>query len=651
MPRLSLWSASSCVLAGLGLGLTLAAGAAHAAADSFPPITDAERAVKAVPGEPNAPAVVLSREAELRMLGYGLSSPLSSRLTVHTRVKILTEQGKRWGQMEIPHSRYNRLQEVQGRTVLPDGRSLPLGSEGKFERRISQREKRYVTSLAFPGVEVGAILDLRYEIRFDSYFFLLQPWYFSDELPVLHSEIAYLIPQGLAVRAASSDPSKAGVRSTKEGTMLGSRVRVWADGLPALPDEPFGPPSTDLATQIVVIPLSLSIGGQKTPLLESWASVCKILEEDYAKARKKDAGVVVAARRIAAGLSADAEAARAQAFYRFVRDEIATDDEEGVFLPADSSLEKTLAEKHGDSVEKALLLQALLREAKTGSRLVWAGDRRRGAVDPTLANPLWLDRVLVVVEVDGKGVFLDPSDRNLGFGQIAPWYEGTPAVLPDKQTSVTLPEAPFDRNGRRVVIDLTLDDSGRLAGTGTLALTGHHAWERARAEDWQEWLAGQLKDFQVAGVKVEEPLDDPREYRVQVAWTLRLRDEAVLGDEVSFAPSRPLGPVMQPFVQPMAMRRSPVLFSFADRDEVEVRLRWPAGWTVEARPETVRQLSAVGDLDLSVESDDKGRTLVYRRRFDVKRKQLGTVPDLNAVQALFAAVEKSDAQTLALVRH
>jgi transglutaminase-like putative cysteine protease len=620
-----------------------------AAAESFPPVTDAERALKAVPGDPKAPAVVLSREAELRMMGYGIGSNVSSSLTVHSRVKILTEQGKSQGEMTIPHSLYDRLLSVKGRTVLPDGRVLPLGSEGKFVRRTSQREKRYVTSLAFPGVEVGAILDLSYEIRFDTFLFL-QPWYFSDELPVLHSEIVYDVPKGLAIQGGSSDPFKVGVQTAQEATLAGTQVRVWAENLPAVPDEPFGPPFADLATQVLILPLTLDTGVERIPLLESWANVCKYTEEDYADARRKDGGVAEAARRIT---SAEKDAAaRVRALYRFVRDEIATDDDEGIFLNEGSSLEKTLRQKHGDSAEKALLLQALLRETKTAARLAWAGDRRRGAVDPNLANPLWFDRVLVVVELDGKRVFLDPSDRDLGFGQLAPWYEGTPAVLPDKKKpeTVTLPEEPFDRNGRRAVIDLALDDSGRLAGTGTLALTGHHAWARARAEDWKEWLTGQLKDFQVADVKVEEALDDPGGRRVQVAWSLRQRDEDVLGDEVSFAPSRPLGPAAQPFVQPVALRRSPVLFSFADRDEVEVRLRWPAGWAVDARPETVRQMSAVGDLDLSVESDDNGRTLVYRRRLDMKRKQLATVPDLNAVQKLFAAVEKSDAQTLDLVR-
>jgi hypothetical protein len=631
------------LLASLVLVLGLCA---PAAADSFPPITDAERALTAVPGDPKAPAVVLFRAAELRLMGYGIGSNVSSSLTVRSRVKILTEQGKSWGQTAIPHSRYDRLLAVKGRTVLPDGRSLPLGSEGKFERRTSEREKRYVTSLAFPGVEVGAILDLSYEIHFDTFFFL-QPWYFSDELPVLRSEIVYDVPKGLTIQGGSSDPFKVGVQSAKEVKLGGLQLRVWAENLPAVPQEPFGPPFADLATQVLILPLAFDT----VPLLESWTDVCKYTEEDYEKARKKDGGVADTARRIAAASGPDA-AARAQALYRFVRDEIATDEGEGIFLGDGSTLAKTLSQKHGDSVEKALLLQSLLRETKTAARLAWAADRRHGAVDPKLPDPLWFDRALVVVELDGKRVFLDPSDRDLGFGQLAPWYEGTPAVLPDRKNpeTVTLPETPFDRNGRRALIDLALDDSGRLAGTGTLALTGHHAWERARAEDWKDWLTGQFKDFQVADVKVEEPLDDPREYRVQVAWTLRQRDEAVLGDEVSFAPSRPLGPATQPFVQPVSTRRSPVLFSFADRDEVEVRLRWPAGWTVDTRPETVHQASAAGDLDLSVESDDSGRTLVYRRRFDVKQKQLATVPDLNAVQKLFAAVEKSDAQTLALVR-
>jgi hypothetical protein len=51
-----------------------------------------------------------------------------------------------------------------------------------------------------------------------------------------------------------------------------------------------------------------------------------------------------------------------------------------------------------------------------------------------------------------------------------------------------------------------------------------------------------------------------------------------------------------------------------------------------------------------VEEKEAERTLVYRRRFELRRRKVGSTQDYEAVRALYAAVEKSDAQPLALVR-
>ncbi|HSN87186.1 MAG TPA: hypothetical protein VL025_10540, partial [Thermoanaerobaculia bacterium] len=76
--------------------------------------------------EENAPAVVLLREAELRMAGYGTDLRSKSSLLVTTRVKILTEEGRRLASMRIPHNRRMRIESLEGRTILPDGRVVPL---------------------------------------------------------------------------------------------------------------------------------------------------------------------------------------------------------------------------------------------------------------------------------------------------------------------------------------------------------------------------------------------------------------------------------------------------------------------------------------------------------------------------------------------
>jgi hypothetical protein len=494
---------------------------------------------------------------------------------------------------------------------------------------------------------------LSYELRFDTFLYL-EPWYFSDRrLPVLRSEIVYEIPAGITIQGGSVDPFKVNVQSATEKTLFGTKLRIWAERLPMVPEEPYALPFADLATRVLILPLAV----EKQPLLSSWEDVSRIAGEVYKEARSKDRGVDETARRITAG-SGPGGRAQAQALYAFVRDEIATDeDDEAIWVPKGSTLAQTLARKHGDATEKALLLQALLREMKLDARLVWAGDRRQGVINPKVINPLWFDRALVTVDLDGKRTVLDPSDRDLGFGALSPWYEGTPAVLPDpkKPEIITLPETPVADNARWAALDLGLDAGGRLAGTGTLTLTGHHAWQEIHpkgsaaetADAWKEWLAGRFKEFKIADVKVEEATD---ERRVRLTWSLAQRDEAVLGDESTLAASRPLGPGSQPFVQPAAARQSPVLFSFADVDEVELQLRWSEGWRIDAKPEPVRLENPAGALAVSLEADAGARTLAYHRRLEIKRKEIGTIPELDAVRSLFAAAEKSDAQALALSR-
>ena len=624
-------------------------------AAEFPPVTDKERALTSVPNEPNAPAVVLYRKAKLMMMGYGLNNDRSSRLTVWARIKVLTEEGKGYGEVSVPHSNYAQLMSFEGRTVLSDGRVLPVPTEAKFVRKISKRQRRAVTSVAFPGVEVGAVLDYRYEIKIDSIYFL-EPWYFADEVPVLSSEILFGIPREVQARQWNRDPFRVGLKTEGRDSSVGTELRVWAENIPSVPDDPYGPPFADLALQMMLVPAILHAGGLPERLMDDWDSTCKLYNDwVYSKVRRKDGGVAAKARAIAD--AAATPRAKAEAIYRFVRDEIATGEHGGITPDGDGPLEKILAEKRGDTAGKALLLEAMLKAARLDARLVWAADRSSGQMDPGIANPNWFDRILVMTTIDGQRVFLDPADPALSFGQLRYGYEGTRAMVFDvkKPEGIVLPEMPFDQNARRAVIDLTLDAEGRLAGTGELVLTGHHAWERTdwkeddpkTLEGWKEWLGDQHRGFEVADIRFQEM---PDERKVRLTWSLKQREEDVLGDEVTLTPSRPLGPVAQPFVQTSDKRRSPVFFPYGDVDDLELRLRWPEGFQLDTVPALARQERKVGVFSVEVDAKDAERTLVYRRRLEMRSRQLGTAQDYEAARALYAAAEKSDAQALLLVR-
>jgi Domain of Unknown Function with PDB structure (DUF3857)/Transglutaminase-like superfamily len=651
-----------CLRAAAPFAFALAA-ATTAAATAFPPITDQERALTAMPDQPAAPAVVLFHNGELRMMDPSRQE-VSSQLVVRVRLKILTEAGKERGNVQIAHSGALRLQDFEGRTVLPDGTVVPVPRDATFRRTTSRARRFYVTSVAFPSVQVGAILDYQYSVRWDSIFFL-DPWFFQDRVPVLHSEIAYEIPKNLQVSVWQSDPMHAGIKSETAKSAGGTRVRAWADRLPPVPEEIDSLPFADMAAQLMMVPTAYVTSYALERLFESWPATCKVFEDGYDQARRKDGNASRQAREIAARAAAAAaspapgpslQRRQAAAIYDYVRDEIATEDANRVWLPQYSTAGAVLDRRRGEPAEKAVLLQAMLAAVHVDSRLVWAADRENGAIDMRVANPAWFDRVLVAAQIDGQRVFLDPADRALGFGRLEPGYEGTRALVFDgkKPESIVLPDPPFAENLRRARLELTLDSGGRATGTGTLTLLGQSAWRRSRwtgdaataAEAWERWLREQFQGFDVGGVTVAEALD---EARVEVAWTLSQHPEEALGDQATLVASRPLGPVRQLF-PPGAKRLSAVAFDFGERSEVDLVLHWAAGWQPEVLPRAWKHDTAAGAVETSIAVDGAGRTLVYRRRFDNAHRQAATAEQFRMVQELFEEAQKNDAQPLVLSR-
>jgi len=648
------------MLSGLSVFFGVALTVAPVRGASFPPVTEKEKALTEVSGAPDAEAVVLSSNAEFWMMDLRNQRP-NSTIRVWTRVKILTAEGaETYGEVAIPHSRQVRLSNFDGRTVLPDGREMAVEKDAVFRRVSSRSEKVFVTAAAFPAVEPGAILDWSYELSFDSIFYL-EPWYFQEDVPVLHTEVLYHIPSNLAVKAwGHSLPSKP-FQQEVDNEKDGKRLRVWLDNVPALPDEPHSVPSEELRVKFMLIPKEMGYFGERVPLMDTWQDVCKLVDEQvYQEVGRKAKAVKRKAKEVAARAGEDGPRAVAREMYRFVRDEIRTLFSVSVFPRSKTGLDDVLESGEGTNAEKALLLQGLLRAEDLEADLLWVPNRWDGAIDVGVPNPSWFEKAVVRAHIPFPGgeelVFLDPSDPRLGFGFLNPSNEDVPAVLYDvKEPQTTaIPLTPASLSRRRATMELTLDADGRLTGSGELELTGHHAWRRmSTGEDpedvrdaWEEWLTERWEGFEVDGVTVAE---DRAGRRIQVGWTLAQREEEVLGDEATVRLSRPLGPTSQIFQLEPERRKTPVLIPFPDIDEVAVQVTWPGGWEVEVAPEPLEVTNGAGVAAVSVTTDGEGRWLSYARNLTISHRQFNNSDEYGDLRTLYERMEKSDAQALVLV--
>ena len=639
-------------LAAVLTSLLTLAHAGGAVAGGFLPISAEERALTEIPQIPGAPAIVLFKKAEVRLMDYPKEA--SSYLKVSVRLKILTTEGTSYGEAEIPHSGYYRLKNVEGRTVLPDGRIVLLSKESIFEERRSRSLRSFVTKLVFPAVEAGAILDYQYTVRWDSLFYL-EPWQFHEEIPTRLSEITYIKPANLALQPWAVQRGSQRFQTETKKTRRGSVVRVWAENLPGIPQEPYRFPFADLSSRIMLIPKAIRVGGGLEPLLDTWAATCQLYLDSYKSFKRDDGKARKQTLELVAGIWAPAE--RAEVIHAFVRDEIQTEPALGVAVPEEATADAVLADLRGTPLEKALLLQVMLKAANVDSDLVWVFDRTNGQADLEVANPWWFDAALVRIDLDGQKLYLDPVDRSVGFGWMAPYYEGTRGVVvkAKRPEIVDIPVTPFSRHVRRAVVKLAVDAAGRITGTGTLDYEGHEAWRYLRwkqdrqetLDAWQEKLEKKYPGFDVRAVEVAEEI---RNQRLRVAWSLSQRDEEVLGDEAAVNPTRPIGPSTQPFPLQAEHRKTPALMLYGKRDDLSWTLTWPEGWRVDVLPKGLSHGGPVGALEWEIRADEPGRRLTVERRFDLSRNQFVGLEAYRAVRDLYEHASRTDAQSVVLVR-
>ena len=218
-------------------------------ADDWPPIDPADLALKSIPQQPGAPGVILLREEND-------NDPLHFHST-YERIKILTEAGREYADIELPYSRKSfRIDSISGRTIHADGSIVPF--EGKaFDKTVEKGHGfRYnVKAFTLPGVQVGSIIEYRYSLRYDDNTFYSPEWIVQRNLFQTHAKFKFTpyqfdkVSQYLVIghdRIAdrvswtSYLPKDSQPKDTRG--MRSESIDLELSDIPPLLDEPYSPP-------------------------------------------------------------------------------------------------------------------------------------------------------------------------------------------------------------------------------------------------------------------------------------------------------------------------------------------------------------------------------------------------------------------------
>src|SRR5262245_18954846 len=145
-------------------------------ADDWLPVTPEELTMTSQPNAPKAPAVFLYRQVD--------RDDNASEENVYARIKVLTEEGRKFGDVEIPYDRENEnIRSLQARTIRPDGTIIDFNGTVYDKPLVKTRDYNMMAkSFTLPNVDVGSIVEYRYRHTLAYGWVFNSRWLLSQDL-------------------------------------------------------------------------------------------------------------------------------------------------------------------------------------------------------------------------------------------------------------------------------------------------------------------------------------------------------------------------------------------------------------------------------------------------------------------------------------
>jgi hypothetical protein len=559
----------------------------ESASAEFRDPTPAEKAMTSVDFAPGASAVILN--------WHQLVDDKNAFRTEYFRIKILTEEGKKYGDVEVPH--INLLADVnhiKARTLRPDGTIAQY--DGKtFDKVVVKVGGVRLISKTFtlPDVQVGSIIEYRYDISNRGHMIYDSEFSLQRDLPIIHEEIS-LEPYNLP--GYRTFFSFRGLPPGKKPEYRGTKYELTLENIPPFEEEPFAPPSSTVKPQLQFWYTEGTIEPDAfwTKEAHEWADAVEPFVGD-------GRGVKEAA--VAAIGTAGTPEEKLRKLYTRVQEtrnlsfEPDKTEAEARKLKDNNSAQDVLRNGYGYQREINRLFVSMARAAGFDAHVVRIAERDEDLLAKNVPIGRQLDGEVAVITIDGKQRFLDPATPFAPFGLLSWQKTSTSGLLvARKQEKAVWVDTPWPHNEEATmkrVASLRLED-GVVRGTVQITYTGQEAL--------RERVAMRNDDDAAAKKAIEKDLKSwfPDGATVNLTEVTNLRSAELpllisatveLPSAASLVGSRAMVPMAifttthkNPFTS--EQRKNAIYFHYAYRVDDEVTLKVPSGYTVESLPVT-----------------------------------------------------------------
>jgi hypothetical protein len=433
-------------------------------AQGFPPVSPDDLKMTNEPKAPGAPAIILFREVDRDDSRQG---------TIHEdnyyRVKILTEEGRKYGNVEISFIKnVDEVTHIRARTIKPDGSAVEFDDK-VFEKSLVKARGLKVLAKTFtlPSVEPGCVIEYSYTL--DLHRAYASHWILSEQMFTRTARFSLkpykggLVPITLHQSWQNLPP---GVRPNAGPDHV---VSMEVSNVPAFQTEDFMPPPNELKSRV---DFTYEVGRSENDPDQFWKQVGKIRNDELENFIGKHKTIDGAVAQIVS--PSDAPDVKLRKIYDRVQQIRNTSYE----LRKTAQEEKREKEKYDENVDEVWkrgygsywqldwLFLALARAAGLEAYGCWVSSRAEYFFTPRTMQSGHLNDPAVLVKLNGQDLYFNPGAPFAPFGMLN-WSEtGTAGIRLDSQggtwIKTTLPKSSESRVEHVAKVRLT--DSGNLEG-------------------------------------------------------------------------------------------------------------------------------------------------------------------------------------------
>jgi hypothetical protein len=614
-----------------------------------------EKAIAPDPTAGTEHALILLEETECNEdLGSGY------QVTYHLRAKILSNEGRDLGSIEIPTVKHeSKLKKWWGRAITSDGKIFELpesGLQDQSVRKTGATERRALKGV-IPGVEPGTVIDYGYVLS--------GAGYYDENVLELQRRFAIkrLRYRWIPFGDWQGEYVVHGSEAKKVSTRVDGRaILIDARDMRPVAEEPYMPPQDEVRTTVTFF---YSIGGSPQ---QYWMKVGGAIDAAVAEYGPNDKSLQLALSQMSWPAGADLPG-KVRFLYEWVGRNIrstgAMTAEEFELIGSVKTIRKNLtartvlSDRYGTPVEISLLYAAFVRALGADARFVLAVDRTRHYWDPEIKSIDQFAYFFVAVklpgESDDQAVVVDPSS-GLPYGEL-PWQAtATHAVvaITDGFRAIALTPTMADRNVGETDVALTFAQNGEalvshwsFVGQGQQGRESRATLRAAtgdeRAKELDSLCASRSWEARHATAPDLEERTAPFKLTCEIETDATNFDESLGRYSVSLP--GPWWPEVPAF--PDATRRQAVIFPFPRTDIVRADVAPPPGFTPTDPPPPVTMETQIGSYTMNVTTGESG--------FHVERKlvikPVRVLPEAyELVRKFFADVARADRAPLTFRR-